>query len=74
MTVEVVTSAPTSAFTENVTALSLALLSFLAGALCPAYYAQERFRGFGRAVISQLPYQPPPGKDEQEALREASDE
>jgi hypothetical protein len=47
------------------------LLGFLAGATVPTYYAQERMRGFGRAVVSRLPYRPPPGQSEEEALREA---
>lgn len=47
------------------------VVAFMAGAACPAYYAQERLRGFGRAVISRLPYTPPPGKSEEEALADA---
>jgi len=53
--------------------LALVLAAFLAGAACPAYYAQERFRGFGRAMLDRLPYRPPPGMEESEALQEAAD-
>lgn len=51
--------------------VSIAVLSFLAGAACPAYYAQERLRGFGRAMFDRLPYRPPPGMEEEQALRQA---
>ncbi|MFU1780719.1 hypothetical protein ACM16X_04995 [Haloarcula japonica] len=49
------------------------VLAFLAGAACPTYYAQERLRGFGRALIDRLPYVPPPGMDEQQALEAAAE-
>lgn len=51
--------------------VSIAVLAFLAGAACPAYYAQERLRGFGRAMFDRLPYRPPPGMEEEQALRQA---
>jgi hypothetical protein len=47
------------------------LLAFLAGGMCPVYYFQERMRGFGRRMVSILPYQPPPGKRPLEALEDA---
>lgn len=51
------------------------MLIFLAGILiglpAPYWYAQERIRGFSRAALSQLPYMPPPGKKEDEAMEEA---
>jgi hypothetical protein len=47
------------------------LLGFLGGATVPTYYAQERMRGFGRLVAGKLPYRPPPGQSEEEALQEA---
>lgn len=53
-------------------ALAAVVVAFLAGAACPVYYAQERLRGFGRAMMSKLPYQPPPGSDEESALVEAT--
>ena len=51
--------------------LAVALVFFLGGALVPTYYAQERFRGFGRSLVDKLPYHPPPGMDEKEALEAA---
>jgi len=53
-------------------AAAAVVAAFLAGAACPAYYAQERFRGFGRAMLDRLPYRPPPGMEETQALREAA--
>ncbi|WP_435348994.1 hypothetical protein [Haloarchaeobius sp. HRN-SO-5] len=64
MAVELPTVAP-----EVVSAI---VLAFIAGATVPTYYAQERLRGFGRVMASKLPYEPPPGKSEQEALEEAA--
>lgn len=52
--------------------LSAVVVAFGAGAACPTYYAQERFRGFGRAMVDRLPYRPPPGMEETEALQEAA--
>jgi hypothetical protein len=63
-----------SAVGGNLTVLAAVLIAFAAGAMTPVYYAQERFRGFGRAMISKLPYRPPPGTDEQEAMEDATDE
>ncbi|DAC85308.1 hypothetical protein QIT48_gp31 [Haloterrigena jeotgali icosahedral virus 1] len=54
--------------------LALVLVAFQAGAACPAYYARERLRGFGRAIFDRLPYRSPPGLDEEQALREAADD
>jgi hypothetical protein len=54
--------------------LAAVVVAFLAGASCPVYYANERFRGFGRAMMSKLPYEPPPGQDEQQALEDAVDD
>jgi len=47
------------------------LVAFLGGATAPTYYAQERLRGFGRSVFDTLPYQPPPGMNEEQALAAA---
>lgn len=55
----------------NVRTAALVLVSFLAGGMCPVFYFQERMRGFGRAMVARLPYEPPPGKDREEALLEA---
>jgi len=49
-------------------------VAFTAMAMCPAYFTQERFRGFGRLVLAKLPYRPPPDMDEEIAMEEASDE
>ena len=57
----------------NPTLLAIVLVAFQAGAACPAYYARERMRGFGRAIFDRLPYRPPPGLEEEEALREAAE-
>ena len=57
----------------DVATLPVVLLAFLAGATAPTYYAQERFRGFGRAMLGKLPYVPPPGQEESEALVRATD-
>lgn len=51
---------------------------FIAGVLiglpAPYWYTQERLRGFARSVFKRLPYEPPPGKDTDEAMEEAVDE
>lgn len=52
--------------------LTVAVLSYLAGAACPVYYAEERLRGFGRVMLSRLPYAPPPGMEESEAMETAA--
>jgi len=49
----------------------VSFLSFLAGSTVPTYYAQERMRGFGRRMANTLPYEPPPGQSEEEALQDA---
>lgn len=58
---------------EGAGAATVAVLAFLAGATCPTYYAQERLRGFGRAMFARLPYEPPPGMDATQALEEAAE-
>lgn len=50
------------------------ILGLVVGSLAPTYFAAEQLRGFGRAMLAKLPYEPPPGKDEKEALIEATDE
>ena len=54
--------------------LALVVLAFLAGATAPTYYAQERLRGFGRAVASRLPYKPPAGMETGEAMEAATEQ
>jgi hypothetical protein len=53
--------------------LAAVVLAFLAGASAPTYYAQERLRGFGRAMADRLPYQPPPGMEADEAMQAAAE-
>lgn len=50
------------------------VLGLIVGSIAPTYYAGEQLRGFGRAMLEKLPYKPPPGKEEEEALIEATDE
>ncbi|MUW13929.1 hypothetical protein GJ633_04075 [Halorubrum sp. CBA1125] len=64
----------TAAIGNNLTTLAAVMLAYLAGAMTPVYYAQERMRGFGRAMASRLPYEPPPGVEEGQALEAATDE
>lgn len=59
--------------TDAAPVLAAVILAFIAGATVPTYYATERIRGFGRKVASKLPYQPPPGKDTEEAMIEAAE-
>jgi hypothetical protein len=51
--------------------VALAVVMYLAGLVTPWYYALERMRGFGRAVTAALPYRPPPGEEEGEAMKQA---
>lgn len=60
-----------TAYAPNAETAAAMLLAFLAGGMCPVYYFQERMRGFGRRMISLLPYKPPPGKHREEALQDA---
>lgn len=48
--------------------LAVAAVSMAVGAMAPVYYLIERLRGFGRAVVSKLPYRAPPGMDKETAL------
>ena len=54
--------------------LGVALLAFLAGMAVPTRYGLERFAGFGRWFASKLPYEPKPGKNEDDAMKETVDE
>lgn len=51
--------------------LAVAVFAFLVGATAPTYYAQERLRGFGRAMLDRLPYSPPPGMQKEAAMKAA---
>lgn len=53
--------------------VTTAVLAFAAGATAPTYYAQERMRGFGRSIANRIPYTPPPGMSEQQALEAAQE-
>lgn len=50
------------------------LFGYLAGLAVPTRYGLERLSGFGRRAVSKLPYEPPPGKEEEEALADAVEE
>jgi hypothetical protein len=39
--------------------IAVVVLAFTAGLTVPFRYGVERMRGFGRAVVSRLPYKPP---------------
>jgi hypothetical protein len=40
----------------------------------PTRYGFERLAGFGRYVAAKLPYEPPPGESEQEAMEQATED
>ncbi|WP_439028413.1 hypothetical protein [Haloarchaeobius sp. DT45] len=42
------------------------LLAFVAGLMVPFEYAMGRLRGFGRHLLSKLPYHPPETPDSEE--------
>ena len=54
--------------------VSMAVLFFMAGMAVPTRFGIERLEGVGRAGASKLPYQPPPGQDEGQAMADAVDE
>ena len=64
----------TSTIGSNLTTLAAVLIAYIAGTFTPGGFAGERLRGFGRVVAGKLPYRPPPGQDETEAMEEATDE
>ena len=39
--------------------ISLFILAFIIGMCVPFKYGIERLRGFGRAALAKLPYEPP---------------
>jgi len=53
--------------------LALVLVAFLAGMTVPTRFGIERMEGFGRFVAAKVPYQPPPGMDEKEAMQQATE-
>lgn len=58
--------------TDSAPTLALTLVAFIGGVMVPFPYAMERFRGFGRTLLSKLPYTPPAGMDAGEALEQAT--
>jgi hypothetical protein len=54
------------------TVLIPVIIGFLAGVAVPTHYGLERLAGLGRWIAAKLPYRPPPGQTQTEALREAS--
>lgn len=60
---------------EEMALLSAAIIyiaGFISGMWLPARYGVERLEGFGRWTLQKfLPYTPPPGKSEQEAMQDA---
>lgn len=54
--------------------LMILAVGIIIGATAPTYYATERLRGFGRALFTQMPYAPPPGMSEKEALKAAAEQ
>jgi hypothetical protein len=53
--------------------IAAVVLAYIVGTATPVYYAQERLRGFGRAMVDRLPYKPPPGMEKQQALEAAAE-
>lgn len=47
------------------------VLGILIGLPAPYWFAAERVKGFSRAMLMKIPYQPPPGVEEGEAMEEA---
>ena len=52
--------------------IAFVLVAFIGGMCVPFRYGIERLRGFGRVVVGKLPYAPPPGKEEAEAMEQAT--
>jgi len=44
---------------------------YLGGAITPWYFMQERLRGLGRWLASKIPYEPPPGEEAGQAMKQA---
>jgi hypothetical protein len=51
--------------------LALVAMAWFAGAATPFWWMVERLRGLGRWFLGRMPYRPPPGLDEDEAMRQA---
>jgi hypothetical protein len=53
--------------------LGVFLFGLMCGIIIPYYYAAERLRGAGRRILGKAtPYQPPPGKSEEQAMIDAT--
>lgn len=50
------------------------VLGILTAIWVPTRYAMERLEGFGRWGMQKIPYEPPPGKSEEEAMEETDEE
>lgn len=50
------------------------MIGLLVGLPAPYWFAAERIKGFSRAWLLKLPYQPPPGAEEDEAMQEATED
>jgi hypothetical protein len=48
-------------------------LGILIGLPAPYWFAAERIKGTCRASLMKLPYEPPPGAEEEEALEDATE-
>ncbi|MDG5778207.1 hypothetical protein VB773_01405 [Haloarculaceae archaeon H-GB2-1] len=53
--------------------LALGVLMLIGGMTVPTGYGIERINGFGRWVVSKLPYKAPPGVETEQAMVEATD-
>lgn len=71
LTLQAAEAAGVSIPLPNMQTVAIAIIFFLAGMAVPTYYGIERLNGFGRAMAAKLPYKPPPGLDEEQALRRA---
>ncbi len=72
----ITTALQTAAVVESIPepgTVALAVVCILAGMTVPTGYGLERLNGFGRFVVSKLPYKAPPGREESEAMAEAVD-
>lgn len=71
MTATALQTAAVAQSIPNPQTVALAVVCILAGMTVPTRYGVERLEGFGRSIVSKLPYRPPPGQDATEAMRAA---
>jgi len=55
-------------------AVAWTILCVIAGMTVPTRYGIERLNGFGRWLLQKLPYQPPPGTDQETAMQAAAED